>query len=84
MATINISLPDDMRSFVEQQVAEQGFGTTSEYVRSLIRDARREASDAALQRKLLDGLESDTVVLTSADWQAIRAEALQRAAKRAT
>ena len=37
MSTMNISLPDSLKSFVDQQVAERGYGTSSEYVRELIR-----------------------------------------------
>ena len=49
MATMNISLPDPLKAFVDQQVHERGYGTTSEYVRELIRrDQEREALRAAL------------------------------------
>ncbi len=37
MSTMNISLPDALKSFVDAQVAEQGYSTSSEYVRELIR-----------------------------------------------
>lgn len=37
MATMNISLPDGLKSFVDDQVAGGGYGTSSEYVRELIR-----------------------------------------------
>ncbi len=37
MSTMNISLPDSLKSFVDEQVSERGFGTSSEYVRELIR-----------------------------------------------
>ena len=37
MSTVNISLPDSLKSFVDQQVSERGYGTSSEYVRELIR-----------------------------------------------
>ncbi|WP_048441548.1 type II toxin-antitoxin system ParD family antitoxin [Caenimonas sp. SL110] len=37
MTTMNISLPDAMKSFVDEQVSERGYGTSSEYVRELIR-----------------------------------------------
>ena len=37
MGTMNISLPDALKTFVEEQVAQRGFGTTSEYLRELIR-----------------------------------------------
>jgi antitoxin ParD1/3/4 len=38
MSTMNISLPDALKAFVDEQVAGRGYGTSSEYVRELIRD----------------------------------------------
>ena len=43
MATMNVSLPDQLKSFVDEQVERRGYGTSSEYVRDLIRrDEERE------------------------------------------
>jgi len=37
MSTMNISLPDTLKSFVDEQVNQGYYGTSSEYVRELIR-----------------------------------------------
>lgn len=37
MSTMNISLPESLKSFVDEQVIQHGYGTSSEYVRELIR-----------------------------------------------
>jgi antitoxin ParD1/3/4 len=37
MSTVNISLPDTLKSFVDEQVSKGSYGTSSEYVRELIR-----------------------------------------------
>lgn len=37
---MNISLPDSLKSFVDDQVSQRGYGTSSEYVRELIRQDR--------------------------------------------
>ena len=37
MGTMNISLPDNLQSFVDEQVSQRGYGSSSEYVRGLIR-----------------------------------------------
>lgn len=37
MRTMNISLPDTLKSFVDEQVRQRGYGSSSEYVRELIR-----------------------------------------------
>jgi antitoxin ParD1/3/4 len=53
---MNISLPDSLKDFVEQQVTEGGYGTTSEYVRELI---RRDRDRQHLRGLLLEGAASD-------------------------
>jgi antitoxin ParD1/3/4 len=55
MSTMNVSLPDDLRSYVDAQVAEGRFGSTSEYVRSLI---RRDQDRQHLRSLVLDGASS--------------------------
>ncbi|MCR5855577.1 type II toxin-antitoxin system ParD family antitoxin [Mesorhizobium sp. J428] len=51
MATMNISLPDQMREWVEAQTKTGRYGNASDYVRDLIRhDQEREAKIAHLQR----------------------------------
>lgn len=55
MGTMNISLPDHLKSFVDEQVAGRGYGTSSEYIRELI---RRDQDRLVLRRLLLDGASS--------------------------
>ena len=55
MSTMNISLPDSLKAFVDAQVDRRGFGTSSEYVRTLI---RREQEQEALRALLLEGATS--------------------------
>ncbi|MFZ0604048.1 MAG: type II toxin-antitoxin system ParD family antitoxin [Roseiarcus sp.] len=55
MSTMNISLPDSLKSFADDQVARRGYATSSEYVRELIRiDQERQR----LRDLLLEGAES--------------------------
>ena len=56
MSTMNISLPDSMKEFVEQQAAEKGYSTSSEYVRDLI---RRDRERQQLRDLLMEGARSD-------------------------
>lgn len=56
-STLNISLPEPMRAFVEEKIDRGGYGTISEYVRELIRaDQRRE--QAAFDGLIREALES--------------------------
>lgn len=52
---MNVSLPDTLREFVDEQVATGNYGTHSEYVRELI---RRERDRLRLREALLQGAES--------------------------
>ena len=52
MSTMNVSLPDAMKSFVDEQVAERGYSTSSEYVRELI---RKDQQRLELRGLLLQG-----------------------------
>ena len=52
---MNISLPDSLKSFVDQQVSERGYGTSSEYVRELI---RKDQDRLQLRSLLLAGAAS--------------------------
>lgn len=55
MSTMNVSLPDELRSFVDEQVVEGRYGSTSEYVRDLI---RRDQDRQRLRTLLVDGASS--------------------------
>jgi antitoxin ParD1/3/4 len=55
MSTMNISLPDSLKAFVDEQVNQRGYGTSSEYVRELI---RREQDRVQLRNLLLAGAAS--------------------------
>jgi antitoxin ParD1/3/4 len=52
---MNISLPESLKSFVDSQVSEGDYGSSSEYVRELL---RREQDRVRLRRLILDGLSS--------------------------
>lgn len=52
MTTMNVSLPEELRSFVDAQVSDGSYGSTSEYVRELI---RRDHDRRQLREALLEG-----------------------------
>lgn len=52
MSTMNVSLPESLKSFVDEQVTLRGYGTSSEYVRELI---RKDADRQRLRGLLLEG-----------------------------
>jgi len=55
---MNISLPETLRSFVDSQVTEGDYTSSSEYVRELL---RKEQDRVHLRRLILDGMESELI-----------------------
>jgi antitoxin ParD1/3/4 len=79
MATLGISLPDDMMAYVEAQAAKEGFGTASEYLCSVIRDVQKRHAKRALEAKLREALESGSAEpMTREDWEELERDALER------
>jgi antitoxin ParD1/3/4 len=78
MQSMNISLPDPLKRFVDGQIAQGRYSSVSEYVRELIRADEKRKAEAELEAKLLEGLRGAETELTSADWKAIRKEALAK------
>lgn len=77
MATMNVSLPDPMKDWVEAQTKTGRYANASDYVRDLIRrDQERNDKIAAMQRFVDDGLKSGIGTRSN---EALFAEALTRA-----
>lgn len=80
MATMNISLPDPMKAWVEEQAKSGRYANTSDVVRDLIRREQVKADKIANMQRLIDeGRASGISDRTMAD---IRAEALSRIPER--
>ncbi len=83
MASMNISIPDPMRDWVNEQVESGDYGNVSEYFRELVRRDQREKSQHRLEALLLEGLQSgEAVEMTKDDWADLRRRAIERAEAR--
>ncbi len=79
MATMNISLPEPLRLFVEQRVTDDGYSTVSEYFRELVRIDQKRKAEEKLETLLLEGLHSGPAQpLTKADLSEVRRVVRQR------
>ena len=58
MASLNISMPDSLRAFVDQRTDEGNFSTPTEYIRHLIREDQKLEEKKQLEAKLLEALDS--------------------------
>ncbi|MBM3513736.1 MAG: type II toxin-antitoxin system ParD family antitoxin [Alphaproteobacteria bacterium] len=72
METMNISLPDPLKKFVDDQVADGRYSSASEYIRELIRADEKAKAREKLKALLMEGLASPESDLTESDWEAIR------------
>lgn len=79
---MNISLPEALRAYVEERVAEGSYANASDYVRALIREDRTRWAKGSLEAKLLEGLASPLEEATDEYWKRLEAEARTRIAKR--
>ena len=73
--TMNISLPDTLKAFVDQRVADRGYSSHSEYVRDLVRRDELEAAKDQMRSLIAAGLNSPP----GKPWTAFRDELMQRA-----
>ena len=79
MQTMNISLPDQLKEFVDGQVDSGRYSSVSEYVRDLIRDDEKRKAQDKLETLLMEGIQSgEPTEMTRKDWTDIRHEALKQ------
>jgi len=82
VTSINISLPDSMKAYIEEQVDKGGYSTVSEYFRELIRQDQKRKAAERLETMLLEGLDSgSSTPITQKDWEEIRQSVRDRLLK---
>ncbi len=73
IATMNISLPERLREFVDELVNEGGYGSASEYFRELVRGDQKRREEEKLENHLLRRITSGkSVPLTKKDMEGVR------------
>lgn len=66
---MNISLPETLKTFVDEQVSQRGYATSSEYVRELI---RRDQDRLQLRGVLLAGASSPAAPVDAGYFEGLR------------
>ena len=59
MTTLNVSLPDAMKAFIESQVQTGQYASASDYIRALVREAQKRQAAEELEARLLAAVESN-------------------------
>ena len=81
--SMNVSLPEALKDYVQERVAEGTFSNPSDYVRALIREDMRRREEEKLDALLIEGLNSGPAEpMTAKDWADIRADLEEHIAKR--
>lgn len=82
MASLNISMPDSMREFIDQRTGECNFSTPTEYLRHLVREDQKLRGKELLEAKLLEALDSgDFDEATEGFFEQLRARANGKSSK---
>src|ERR1700683_3495829 len=82
MQSMNISLPEPLKQFVDGQIAAGRYSSASEYIRELIREDEKRKAEERLEALLLEGLKGKESEMTRDDWAAIRKDAGEETANR--
>lgn len=74
MTRLDISLPESLKSFVEQQVTSKRYGTASEYIQDLIHEDKEHQE---IEAKLLEALDEEPSEMSGTDWEGLRKRVAQ-------
>jgi antitoxin ParD1/3/4 len=79
MSSLELSLPDHLKEFVDTRVCEDGYASASEYLRELITADQKRRAQQHLESLLLADLDSGPAVEFSAqDWSDLRQQVRER------
>ena len=69
MASINVSIPESLKDFLQEQVSERGYRSPQQYVEALLRDEQKRQAKAELEAKLLAGLKGPPITANAVYWK---------------
>jgi len=82
MTILNVSLPESMQGFVNEQVAKGGYSSATEYIQHLIGQERERVAKVRLETLLLEGLDSgEPIEITDEWWEEKRTELVEKFSK---
>jgi antitoxin ParD1/3/4 len=81
MTAINISLPDQMKEFVDEEMGEGGYRDPSDYFNALLQEQLKRKAEQKLEGLLQEGLATKSAPVDKKDWEFIRGELENRLAR---
>ena len=68
MTHLNLSIPESMNHFIQEQANKQGYPSPNDYICSLIMQAQKQVEQERLEQLLIEGLESGTSIEITDEW----------------
>ncbi|CAD0226738.1 conserved hypothetical protein [Planktothrix agardhii] len=68
MTNLNLSIPESMNHFIQEQANQQGYPSPNDYICSLIMQAQKQVEQEQLEQLLIAGLESGTSIEITDEW----------------
>ena len=68
MTILNISVPESMEAFINEQIVQGGYNDANEYILNLLRQEQEQSQAAQVEALLLEGLESGKPIEVTEDW----------------
>ncbi|MFI5403291.1 MAG: type II toxin-antitoxin system ParD family antitoxin [Planctomycetota bacterium] len=78
---MTVSLPTKQKAYVASRAAASGCSTPSEYVRRLIHADQQAREEDALERRVLEGLDSPSREMGPKEWDSFRTALRRRLSK---
>jgi len=82
MDTVDLALPEAVKHFVLERVAEGGYSGVNEYINQLINDDRRRRAEERVALLIAEGLQSGEPIPVTPDyWDVKKRQFIERAGK---
>ena len=72
METVNLSLPEAVKQFMEEQVSSGVYSSVSDYIRALVQEDQKRKAQEAIETLILEGLNSEASEMTAVDWAELK------------
>ena len=82
LTSMTVSLPAKQKAYVKARASATGCSTPSEYIRRLIHADQQAREQEALERRVLEGLDSPAREMTDAEWEGLRQALRKKVARR--
>jgi len=83
METVNITLPEALKQFLDQQASAGVYSSVSDYIRALVQEDQKRKAQETIETLLLEGVNSEASEMTAVDWAELKQRVWDRHAAKA-